>query len=237
MGTRIVKYIKIKNDIIKDIVDGILKPEDKIPSESQLREKYGVSAITVRRALSDLTTEGYVYAIQGLGTFVAKKQMIRGLTSISFSDELIQQGYSIDMKVINISEVVDEQIASTLDIDADTVIIKLDRVRYADDQPVAYQTSYISSELLSFEKAKELDDYKSFYKLLKSEGLVPVVANETYSVKDIDDSGISKSLDVKKGDSSFFVKRIAMDEDNVVLEYGETYFNKDWYSVTVNIKI
>lgn len=237
MGTRVVKYIKIKNDIIKDIVDGKLKPEDKIPSESQLKEKYGVSAITVRRALSDLITEGYVYAIQGLGTFVAKKQMIRGLTSISFSDELIQQGYEIDMKVINVEEIIDEHIASKLDIDPNSTIIKLERVRLADDKPIAYQTSYIDCELLPFNRAKDLGKLKSFYKLLKREGYIPVVANETYSVKDIEDSEIAKSLSVKKGDSSFFVKRIAMDETNTILEYGETYFNKDWYSVTVNIKI
>lgn len=237
MNTRIVKYVKIKNDIISDIVSGKLKPEDKIPSESKLKEQYGVSAITVRRAIADLTTEGYIYAIQGLGTFVAKKQMIRGLTSISFSDELIQQGYEIDMIEVNITEIYDERIASKLDIDHKQGIIKIERVRLADSKPIAYQTSYISNKILSIQEAHELNKYKSFYKLLKSKDLIPVVANETYSVRDISDREIAKHLDVKKGDSSFFVKRVAMDRMNSILEYGETYFNKDWYSVTVNIKI
>ena len=232
MNTRIVKYVKIKNDIISDIVSGKLKPEDKIPSESKLKEQYGVSAITVRRAIADLTTEGYIYAIQGLGTFVAKKQMIRGLTSISFSDELIQQGYEIDMIEVNITEIYDERIASKLDIDHKQGIIKIERVRLADSKPIAYQTSYISNTILTLQEAHELNKYKSFYKLLKSRD-----ANETYSVRDISDPDIAKHLDVKKGDSSFFVKRVAMDRMNSILEYGETYFNKDWYSVTVNIKI
>lgn len=234
-ATKVLKYAVIKEDIIEKIKIGELNPGDKIESESVLKKKYNVSAITVRKAFSDLITEGYLYAVQGLGTFVAKKQMIRGLTSISFSDELVQQGYDVDMKVISVEEVIDSQISKHLDLEAKQSVVRVERIRIADGAPIAHQVSYISSELLSLEQVQRIYEVKSFYKVLADYDLLPTMANETYSVKQMP-MNISSHLEVDSGDSSFYVERFAMSETNEIIEYGQTYFNKDWYSVTVNIK-
>ena len=53
-------YQKIKEDILRQIKDGQLLPGDKIPTEYQLMEKYGVSRITVSKALSELKSEGII---------------------------------------------------------------------------------------------------------------------------------------------------------------------------------
>ena len=110
MEYKVAKYFQIEQDIIAAIKSGQLKPGDKVDSESVLKKKYNVSTITVRKAFTDLINEGYL-GIQGLGTFVAKKQMIRGLTSLSFSDELLQQGYEIDMHVDKIELITNAQMA------------------------------------------------------------------------------------------------------------------------------
>lgn len=117
MEYKVAKYFQIEQDIIAAIKSGQLKPGDKVDSESVLKKKYNVSTITVRKAFTDLINEGYLTGIQGLGTFVAKKQMIRGLTSLSFSDELLQQGYEIDMHVDKIELITNAQIAEKLTID------------------------------------------------------------------------------------------------------------------------
>lgn len=235
--TKVVKYIEIKNDIIEAIKTGKLLPGDKVDSESVIKKRYHVSTITVRKAFTDLINEGYLYGRQGVGTFVAKRQMVRGLTSISFSDELIQQGYTIDMKVIEIKEVVNETIAQILGIDLDTKLTCVKRIRYANEEPIAYQTSYVSSAYLNVKEASFLESNKSFYKTLANVGVVPKWANENYSIKAIPAKGIADYMHTKKGDSAFFVKRLAYNEQDEMVEYSETYFNKDWYSVSVNIKI
>jgi GntR family transcriptional regulator len=66
--------------------------------------------------------------------------------------------------------------------------------------------------------------------------LYPVLVNENYSVKEITDTKICRQLDVKKNYPSFFVKRTTFDCNNNIIEYAETYFNKDFYSTTVNIR-
>ena len=237
MDHKIAKYIQIKEDIINDIKSGALQPGDKVDSESALKKKYNVSTITVRKAFNDLISEGYLIGMQGVGTFVTKKQMIRGLTSISFSDELLQQGYQIDMFVDRIEEVFNPGIADILEIPRDQSMVCVSRVRLANNEPIAYQTSYVDSRILSLEQARKINESRSFYQTLKEVKVIPAWANENYSVKQVSDPNVAKLMNIKKNSDAFFVKRIAFDSLDKVVEYSETYFNKDWYSVTINIKI
>ncbi|MFV0551630.1 MAG: GntR family transcriptional regulator [Anaerorhabdus sp.] len=236
MEQKVSKYIIIENDIIESIKRGELKPGDKVDSESVLKKKYGVSAITVRKAFNDLINEGYLYGVQGLGTFVTKKQMIRGLTSISFSEELLQQGYKIDMIIDSVEEVTNKDIAEILHVDSDSTLVCVKRVRLANNEAIAYHTSYISTEKLSLEQAQTIKTTRSLYKTFAKYNLIPTWVNENYSVKEITDINVLNQLSLKKGCPSFFVKRMTYDSMDEIIEYAETYFNKDWYSVTVNIK-
>lgn len=237
MEYKVAKYIQIKQDIIDDIKSGALQPGDKVDSESVLKKKYNVSTITVRKAFNDLINEGYLIGVQGVGTFVTKKQMIRGLTSISFSDELLQQGYQIGLRVDKIEEVLNPSIADILEIPHDQPMVCVRRLRLANEEPIAYQSSFVDSRILSLEQAQRIHENASFYKTLKEFKIVPAWVNENYSVKQVNDSSIAKLMNIKKGSDTFFVKRIAFDEFDKIIEYAETHFNKDWYSVTVNIKI
>ncbi len=65
-------YLKIKNDIMQRIRSNLLLPGDRLPTEFQLMEEYGVSRITVSRALGELKAEGYVERFPNKGTFVAQ---------------------------------------------------------------------------------------------------------------------------------------------------------------------
>ena len=73
MEYKIAKYFQIEQDIINAIKSGDLQPGDKVDSESVLKKKYNVSAITVRKAFNDLINEGYLIGVQGVGTFVTNK--------------------------------------------------------------------------------------------------------------------------------------------------------------------
>jgi len=236
LGYSVPKYYKIEQDIIEAIKTGKLQPGDKVDSESVLKKKYNVSTTTVRKAFSDLINDGYLIGIQGAGTFVAQKQMIRGLTSISFSDELLQQGYEIDTEVISIEEVINFKISEKLGIEKDKPIICIKRVRYANGEPLAFHTSYIDSERLNLEEAQEVIKLRSFYKTLEKKHMVPKWVHENYSVREVNDSVISNIMKIIKGGATFFAKRTAFDDLNQIVEYSETYFNKNLYSVDVNIK-
>ena len=237
MEYKVPKYLQIKEDIINAIKSGELQPGDKVDSASAIKKKYSVSTITVRKAFNDLINENYLIGVQGLGTFVAKKQMNRKLTSISFSDELLQQGYKIDMQVHKIEEINNERVAEKLELPHDQSIICVRRIRLVNNEPIAYQSSFMDSNLLSLDQAQRIYENKSFYKTLAEHKIIPVWANENYSIKEVNDSKIAKLMNLKKGTDTFFVKRTTVDETGKIIEYAETYFNKDWYSVTVEVKM
>jgi DNA-binding GntR family transcriptional regulator len=237
MEYQVPKYLQIKQDIINAIKSGELQPGDKVDSGTVLKEKYNVSTITVRKAFDDLINEDYLIGVQGKGTFVAKKHMNRRLTSISFSDELLQQGYKIDMQVDKIEEVVIESIADKLLIPQDQPVVCVKRIRLVNNEPIAYQSSFMDSNLLTLEQAQRIRENKSFYKTLAENNIVPVLATENYSIKEVNDSRIAKLMNIKKNTDTFFVKRTTVDQSGKVIEYAETYFNKEWYSVTVEVKI
>ncbi|MDD5802382.1 MAG: GntR family transcriptional regulator [Solobacterium sp.] len=231
-----VKYLEIEEDIKNAIKSGELKPGDKVDSESMLKKKYGVSTITVRKAFNDLINDGFLYGVQGAGTFVTKKKMIRNLSSISFSDELLNQGYSIDMHIDTIEEIVNKDIALKLGIEEDMNIIMVKRVRLANNEPIAYHTSYVSSDKINLKEMLDIKKSRSLYKTFDKYGLSPCWVNENYSVKLINDSNVYTQMNLKNGSPSFFVKRYTYNDMDEVIEYAETYFNPDWYSVNVNIK-
>src|SRR5699024_1093901 len=67
------KYSIVKNFIKNKILDGTYKPDQKISSESELMEQFGVSRHTVRQAIGDLVLKGWLYRKQGAGTFCADR--------------------------------------------------------------------------------------------------------------------------------------------------------------------
>jgi len=77
------KYYILKNTLIKKINDEELIDDHMIPSERELISTYGVSRITVRRAIDELVNEGYLYKIQGKGTYVKGDKGKQDLFSIT----------------------------------------------------------------------------------------------------------------------------------------------------------
>ena len=93
-------YLQLKNKIKKEIRSGMLKPGDKLPSESQLQKEYNMSRVTVRSAMEELTAEGYIIKVQGKGSFVAQSDMLRlpiGVTS--FTEDAKMQGVDLTSEV------------------------------------------------------------------------------------------------------------------------------------------
>lgn len=77
-------YIQIKNQIIKNIIDGKIKDNDQLPSLRVLAKELRVSILTINRAYSELEKEGFIFSVQGSGFFVGdtesklvKEQYIR----------------------------------------------------------------------------------------------------------------------------------------------------------------
>ena len=155
MNTNNSKYLQISQDIIERIMHGELAHGDRVPSEHELMQQYGVSNTTARKSLLNIELKGWVIRIKGKGTFVLNRskdmhltRMLGSLDAIkeSFEDNLIHEGFTpknilMDKTVIEngISTNVNGQVFSI-----DGPVLKYRRLRYANDILMKDDTRYIS---------------------------------------------------------------------------------------------
>lgn len=149
MEERIPKYYALKKAIIKKIDMEEYASDQPIPSERELIDKYQISRITVRKAIDELVNEGYLYKIQGKGTYVKSDNKSQDLISItSCTEDVKNLGMNPSKKVI-LSEIVmaDKKRSKNLNITTDDSLLKLERVVYADEETLNYTITYLPEKL------------------------------------------------------------------------------------------
>ncbi|MBQ5755522.1 MAG: GntR family transcriptional regulator [Oscillospiraceae bacterium] len=100
------KYIVVKHAIKAMLDQGLLEANAILPSERELMETYNVSRITVRRAVEELEQEGYLYKVQGKGTFVKGDEKRQDLISItSCTEDVLRLGMTPTRRVVG-SEII-----------------------------------------------------------------------------------------------------------------------------------
>ena len=127
-------YDKIKKSIIREIDAGRLRPDDKVASETQLAKQFNASRMTANRALKELTEEGRIVRVQGVGSFVAPPKPDAALLEIkSIAAEINEWGgvHSCDILLLR-EEPVEPDIAVKMNLETGTpvyhsIIIHKDR--------------------------------------------------------------------------------------------------------------
>lgn len=229
-------YVQIKNSIITKIQDKEFTVGEKIPGENKLKKIYDVSLITVRKAISELVNEGYLYRLQGRGTYVAERMMNRPLNVMSFTESMREKDFNVKTKLLQLEIIADEFVADKLNIEAVSEIVKIKRLRYVDQEPIALQTSYIPHAILPYVKAKKLKEEGSLYKILKDLGTIPNRAHEIYKAKVIKNEEISKLLNKDIGAPIFSAERTTYTDNNQVFEYAQFILCGDKYTVEMELK-
>jgi GntR family histidine utilization transcriptional repressor len=94
MSDKLPAYVQIKRHVLARIQDGTWKEGDAIPSEEALAREFGVSRMTVNRAIRELRDEQIVERVQGSGTFVAQQKYQATLVEIrNIADEIASRGH------------------------------------------------------------------------------------------------------------------------------------------------
>ena len=138
-------YYQLAEIIINDIKEKNLQENDRILTEREYCEKYNLSRSTVRQAIAYLEKKGYIYKVQGCGTFVSSRVMKQKLLKFySFTEEAKKQGKTPSSKILSFKEKkADEKICKELNINKDAKVYELQRLRLADDEVVMYEKTYL----------------------------------------------------------------------------------------------
>src|SRR5947209_1502697 len=177
--------LQVYRAILEGIRAGDLRPGDRLPGERALTDRFGVSRITVRRALSALVAEGHVHASPKSGWFVADPLLTDPPAKLlSFTEMARSRGLVPSARVL-VAEVrpASLQEAEQLHVAPGAELFELQRVRSLDGIPIAADRSRIALARAPF--LPQLDFAKeSLYAALESRSTV-VPARSQYLVQAI----------------------------------------------------
>ncbi|GAA0488420.1 GntR family transcriptional regulator [Microbacterium aurantiacum] len=144
---------QLHEEITTYIASRRLQPGDRLPTEAELSELFGVARSTTREALKRLEHDGLLYAIKGHGRFVSalgSLQVERPVTRYEgIADILANRGMEITTAVLSVEETpVAEPAASALGLEPGSLVIRVERLRYGDDRPMVYSVNTIPRALL-----------------------------------------------------------------------------------------
>ncbi|MBW8333573.1 MAG: GntR family transcriptional regulator [Prolixibacteraceae bacterium] len=151
----IPKYLTISKEIIQRIESGELEAGDKVPSENELIKTYNVSNTTARKSLLEVELKGWATRIKGKGTFVLNRSDDKHLTRVlgsfhndleSFSNNLLKEGFT-PRNIILEKTILENGISSNINgryYIIDGPVLKIHRLRYADETLLKDETKYIS---------------------------------------------------------------------------------------------
>lgn len=213
-------YTIIKFKIIELIKSGKYQANDQLPTESEFCEEYNVSRTTVRLALQQLELEGFVKKVQGKGTFVSIAKIQTPITQKiqSFAEQM--QGRNSESKVLELEVIpADLAIAHILGITEQDPIIKLVRLRYAENEPIQYHTSYIPWKVAPGLTSDECN--KSLFEVLRTKYKI-YISKGTESIEPIlTDEVVSNYLNIPVGSPSFLSESTTYDEKGTAVEYAQ----------------
>jgi GntR family transcriptional regulator len=138
----------VLREAVRDMIrDEKMKPGDLLPSEAELGERFMFSRGTVRRAFDELERDGLVSREPGRGTFVAAPRMERPLPELtSFTEHVESLGMTPGARLVSYREVTDHAEAGE-HFPPGLPLVRIVRVRTADDRPVGLHTLFLPVEL------------------------------------------------------------------------------------------
>lgn len=224
--------------IIHERIDtGFYPAGSHLPSETDLQKEFGLSRITVRRAISDLANRGHVRKHHGKGTLVLPKKNLRVLSDFaSFSGDSRKLGGRVLSIILILDEIIPSlNVADNLRTKNGETVYRLVRLRTLNGELVSLQHSYIPTSLGIKISKGDFDETTSLYAFLEEHGAIPSSADETIE-SFAPDPEIRNQLYLDENDWVFFKERVTYNADNQPIEFSENYYRADKYRYKVHIE-
>lgn len=213
------RYEEIARFLRTEVASAV--PGARLPSESELCERFDVSRMTARAALQILDHEGLIVRKRGRGTFVAARPVPRLLGSpLSFTESMRRRGLPTSSRLLAAGEVEPtQQDEEALALEAGDRPVLVERLRLAADVPMAIERAILHPSLRDV-----LDEdlaVGSLHAALERLGRIPTRAQAWVSAR-VGDSRERKLLDLEEPAVILSERRVITDQDDRPLEHTET---------------
>ncbi len=224
-------YMQLQKVLRDAIIGRIIVPEAAIPPERDMAEEFGVSRLTVRKAVDGLVNEGLITRRRGAGTFVASRVEKSFSKLSSFSEDMISRGRLPHSEWLARSAggVTPEE-ALSLGLSPGSQVFRFQRLRFADGQTMALEHSTIPAYCLPSLEAVET----SLYAALEKAGNRPVRALQRLRAVAFTPEQ-AETLGVRAGDAGLFIERRGFLIDGRAAEFTQSWYRGDAYDVVAEL--
>jgi GntR family transcriptional regulator len=234
-SARVAKAYRLKQQLF-ELVHG-LPAVSPLSAERTLAERYGVSRVTVRQALQELMFDGHLYRLQGKGTFVARPKLTQTLRLTSHTREMQDSGLAPGSGVLCAERVEDPpHVAKALELDPGAIAWRIQRLRPANDEPMAIDSLYAEADRFP-ERAAHMARGGSLYALLRDAYRVPLVRGEEM-IECVPATPVAaKLLATEPRTPLLRLTRTSWDEEGRVIEYVESLRRSDRYRFVTRLEL
>ena len=227
------KYYEVRQ-WLRQQIDG-LPPGTPVPPERTLSDRFHISRTTVRQALHDLAVEGRIVRMQGRGTFVATPKVTQNLQLTSYTEDMRSQGLRPGARLIDVTVTDSEvDVAAGLGIDEGAPVTRIERVRFANGEPMAVETVYLDHHRFPGIGDK-LDEDSSLYAILELEyQVVPAQGEETIETV-LAPPSVSRLLGTDSTTPMLMLTRTSRDADDRPVEYVRSLYRGDRFRLATRL--
>lgn len=178
-------YLQLRQALERAIENGSLRPGQALPSERELARKLHLSRMTVRRAFEELEGRGLLEQRQGSGTYIRAHPLEQTLDRVlGFTDEARGLGFRPSATLLEaVRKPADREAAAALLVPPDTPLLRIVRLRAADDSPLALQAAHLAPHVATL-SLEGLARIGSLYRALETQfGIRPARARQAVGAR------------------------------------------------------
>jgi len=231
------KYHRVYLVLRQRIRDGAFGYDGGFPSEQELTRDFGVSRITIRKALDRLEREGAIDRQRGRGTFV-KSRAADAMVSASLSgsiENLITMGLHTQVEVVSFEYVpATAAVAAQLEIEPGAEVQRVVRIRSHAGRPFSHLTTHVPAEI---GRAYTADDMRETPLLLLLErARVEIVSGEQTITARLAEPEVARLLKIEPGEALLGITRLVRDIQGRCVELVEGNYRPDTYEHRMDIE-
>ncbi|WP_437033031.1 GntR family transcriptional regulator [Streptomyces sp. enrichment culture] len=221
-------YFQLSQQLEAAIEHGALTPGSLLGNEIELAARLGLSRPTVRQAIQSLVDKGLLVRRRGVGTQVVHSQVKRPLELSSLYDDLEAAGQRPATRVlVNTVVTASAEIAAALGVPEAVDVHRVERLRLAHGEPMAYLCNYLPCGLLDLDTGQL--EATGLYRLMRAAGITLHSARQTIGARAATATEAER-LGEETGDPLLTMQRVTFDDTGRAVEYGTHTYRPDRYS-------
>jgi GntR family transcriptional regulator len=223
------RYRQVADALQRQIAAGEMGPHDRLSSEREIADRFGLSRMTARQAVELLVRRGVVYRRPGSGTFVAPPRVVHSLQRLAgFSEQMRLQGIRPGGRVLEMRAAADPGAAArlALGLGDGQAAWMVRRLRYGNDEPLLLETFWVPRAVCPDLDADDLAE-QSLYAVMRTRyGIEPDTAETSLEPAALD-AADARHLTVRPGSPAILVVRTTRDRSGRAIEFARDLYRGD----------